>query len=275
MAIGGYTYAILTCDIYPFQFDFISAAFVSIVMGALGGVLVGIPVLRLRGDYLAIVTLGFGEIIQSIIRNIEVVTKGTQGINPIPAPMILGYQISSEASLQWYYFFLVILIAVSIFVKKLENSALGRAWMSIREDELAARSIGVPAIRLKVLALTFGAGLSALAGVLWVLYLGSTGEPGNYDFQISVIALCILIVGGMGNVTGVVWGALIMMGFNSIVLGRFTRLLTELGLSSDLVFLSPSNWKYLIFGLALILVIRFKPEGVMPSSRILAELSHD
>lgn len=244
---------------------FFSATIAAILIGGAAGVVLGLPTLRLRGDYLAIVTLGFGEIVQDSLRNLESITKGTQGINPLPYPTFFGYQFTTQDYLPWYYLFLFILLVVVTLLANLENSRVGRSWMSIREDELASRCMGIQPVRTKLLAFAMGASLCSLAGAMWACYLGSSGEPGNYDFQISVIALCIVIVGGMGSILGVLVGALVMVGFNSILLVKLSDALMRTGiLSTDNVFSSPSNWKYMIFGLALILMMRFRSQGLVP-----------
>jgi len=264
MAVGAYTFAILTCDIYPFQFGFWGATGVTILVGLTVGVLLGLPTIRLRGDYLAIVTLGFGEIIQDVLKNLDVITKGTQGINPLPSPA------------HPYYLFLAFLALVVLFNRNLERSRIGRAWISIREDELASSCVGINPTKMKLLAFALGAAQCSLAGALWASSLGSSGEPGNYDFQVSVIAVCIVIVGGMGSIAGVLLGSLVIMGFNSIVLETFTNFLKAHQLiSTDNVFTAPGNWKYMLFGLALILMMRFRPEGLLPSRSVKAELHHD
>ncbi len=276
MAAGAYTYAILTCDIYPFQLGFWPACLVTFVVGIMLGVVLGLPTIRLRGDYLAIVTLGFGEIMQDVLKNLDVITKGTQGINPLPYPTFFGYRFTTDAYLPWYYLFLAILAVLVLFNRNLQRSRIGRAWVSIREDELAATCMGVNSMRMKLLAFAIGAAQCSLAGALWASFLGSSGEPGNYDFQISIIALCIVIVGGMGNLAGVLIGAVVMMGFNSIVLEKLSLFLKSHGLvSSTNVFTSPGNWKYLAYGLALILMMRFRPEGLLPSRRVKAELHRE
>lgn len=273
MAIGAYAYGILTCDIYPFQLGFWTAIALTTIVGAGAGVLLGAPTLRLRGDYLAIVTLGFGEITQDSLRNLEAITKGTQGINPLPSPTLFGYGFPPEKYLVWYYLLLGFLAAVVLITRNLEHSRLGRSWISLREDELASTCMGINPVGTKLKAFAFGAALCSLAGGLWASYLGSTGDPGNYDFQISILALCIVIVGGIGNIGGVVLGALVMVGFNSILLVKLSVFLVSRGvISSQNVFSSPSNWKYMVFGLALILTMRFKPEGLLPSRRVRAEM---
>ena len=275
MAVGAYSYAILTCDIYPFQFGFWSATGLTIFIGLTVGLLLGLPTIRLRGDYLAIVTLGFGEIVQDVLKNLDVVTKGTQGINPLPAPTIFGYAFRTQEYVPWYYLFLAVLALVVLFNRNLERSRIGRAWISIREDELASSCMGINPMKMKLLAFALGAAQCSLAGALWASYLASSGEPGNYDFQVSVIALCIVIVGGMGSIGGVLLGALIIMGFNSIFLETLTNFLKAHQLiRTDNVFTAPGNWKYMLFGLALILMMRFRPEGLLPSKRVKAELHH-
>jgi branched-chain amino acid transport system permease protein len=273
MALGAYAYAILTCDIYPFQFGFWPAVILTVLVGLVAGVMLGLPTIRLRGDYLAIVTLGFGEIVQDSLKNMDVITKGTQGINPLPASTFAGYAFRAETYAPWYYLFLGILAVVVLLNRNLQRSRVGRAWIAIREDELAASCMGVNPMKMKLLAFSLGAAQCSLAGALWASFLGSSGEPGNYDFQVSIIALCIVIVGGMGNIAGVLLGALVVVGCNSIVLETFTNFLKSHELiSSTNVYTAPGNWKYLLFGLALILMMRFKPEGLLPSRQVKAEL---
>ncbi len=276
MAVGAYSYAILTCDIYPFQLGFWPAILVTALVGLAVGVVLGLPTIRLRGDYLAIVTLGFGEIVQDVLRNLDVITKGTQGINPLPYPTLFGYQFTTGQYRPWYYLLLVMLAVLVLLNRNLERSRVGRAWISIREDELASSCMGINPTKMKLLAFAIGAAQCSLAGALWASYLSSSGEPGNYDFQVSIIALCIVIVGGMGNIGGVLLGALVMMGFNSIVLEKLSNFLKAHEIvSSTNVLTSPGNWKYLVFGLALVLMMRFKPEGLFPSSQVKAELHPD
>lgn len=253
MAIGAYTFAISTCEIYPFQIGFWGGLLASILFGTFIGVILGLPTLRLRGDYLAIVTLGFGEIIQDCLRNLEVITKGTQGINPLPGP-----------ALSWYYLLLVLLLVTFFLINNLERSRLGRAFRALKEDELASRCMGLSPLRTKIYAFALCAGICSLAGALWASFLGSSGEPGNYDFQISILTLCIIIVGGMGNLSGVILGSIIMVGMNSIVLTKLTEFFISSGLTDTTsTYLNPSNYKYALFGLALVLMMRFRPQGIL------------
>lgn len=275
MAIGVYAYAIATCAIYPFHLGFWAGCLVSIGVTSAAGFLLGLPTIRLRGDYLALVTLGFGEIVQDVLRNLEPITKGQQGINPLPGPSLFGYELGSDHPLSSYYLFLGVLILVVGLVRNLERSRIGRRWVAIREDELAASSLGIEPIRVKLSAFAIGAALCGLSGALWASFLGSTGDPGNYDFQLSVTVLCMVVVGGMGSMAGVLLGALLMMGLNSIVIVKLSHWLASTnGTGATNVLLVPDNWKFGIFGLALLLTMRFRPAGLLPSREVQAELSH-
>ena len=264
MAIGAYAYAISTCAIYPFQLGFWPGVALAMLVGAISGILLGLPAIRLRGDYLAIVTLGFGEIIQDLLRNLDSITKGTQGINPLPYPNVFGYQLSSSDGTGWYYLLLAFVAIASLVSHNLASSRIGRTWIAVRDDELAARSVGIKVVSAKLKAFACGASLCSLAGALWASYFSSTGDPGNYDFNISVIAVCIVIVGGLGSIKGALVGAAIMVGINSIVLSKLTNMLNYYGLTSTTnIYSSPSNWKYMIFGLALIIMMRWRPSGIL------------
>jgi branched-chain amino acid transport system permease protein len=275
MAIGAYAFAILTCDIYPFQLGFWCALGVATVIGASAGAVLALPTLRLRGDYLAVVTLGFGEIVQDALKNLEGITKGTQGINPLPLPAWFGCDASDGRWWVSYYIFLAVLVVAVVLCRNLRAGRIGRLWAAVREDELAARSMGVDAVRAKLAACAVGAALCALGGALYASGYGSSGDPGSYNFQLSIVVLCIVIIGGMGSVPGVLLGALIMIGFNSILLTKLDSLLGHWGWKGDgNVFASPANWKYLIFGLALLVMMRLRPEGLLPAQEVRAELHH-
>jgi len=297
MAIGAYAFGILTAEVYPFQVGFWWALLLSGAIGAFAGWLLGAPTLRLRGDYLAIVTLGFGEIVQDGLKNLQAITKGTEGINPLPKPTvpfgaaiqsgleIVGlatapaaskaaevaaagssnwFEISSETPARWFYLYLILLAAVIFFCRNLEFSRLGRQWFAVREDELAARCMAIEPDKAKLKAFAAGAALAAIAGALFASHLASTGEPANYDFQVSILALCIVIVGGIGSITGVVLGAIVMVGLSNVVLPALTQAMQRAGIgSTENVLSSPDNYKYLIFGLALVLMMRFRPDGIV------------
>ncbi len=274
MAIGAYAFAISSCDIYPFQLGFWWAILFTAIVGAFAGVLLGAPTLGLRGDYLAIVTLGFGEITQDVLKNLDVITKGTQGINPLPSPHVpwwtaTGFgmlEFTSEQELPWYWLFLAFVVLAVVVCRNLERSRTGRSWLAVREDELAARCMGIAPVPVKMIAFATGAALAAVAGGLWVSMYSSTGEPGNYDFQVSILALCIVIVGGMGSINGVLVGSIAMLGLANIALPKIASAMQSAGwVSSGSVFGSPNNWKYLVFGLVLVVMMRFRPDGLLPA----------
>lgn len=272
VAIGAYAYSILSCDLYPFRLGFwVSWPLAAGIAAVVGGVL-AVPTLRLRGDYLALVTLGFSEIVQDTLKNLEPITKGTTGINPVPHPRLPGLDFTRAADWPWfYYLYLVLALAAAGLSYNLRRSRQGRQWVAVREDELAARSCGVLTTRAKLAAFTWGSGLCGAGGALLAALVGTSIDPGYYDFQLSTIVLCAVIVGGMGSVGGVLLGSLLMFGFNSVVLVRLSQALQGHGSSTN-VLASPNNWKYLVFGLALILTMRLRPEGLWPAREVQAEL---
>jgi branched-chain amino acid transport system permease protein len=268
MAIGAYAFGILTSEIYPFQVGFWWGILLAGAIGAFAGWLLGAPTLRLRGDYLAIVTLGFGEIVQDGLKNLPAITKGTEGINPLPQPALAMVEVSGETPARWFYVYLAILAAIVFLCRNLEFSRLGRQWFAVREDELAARCMAIEPDKAKLKAFAAGAALAAIAGALYASHLSSTGEPSNYDFQVSILALCIVIVGGIGSITGVLVGAIVMVGLNNVALPILTQTLQRNGIgSTGNVLSSPDNYKYLLFGLALVLMMRFRPDGLIHSKK--------
>ncbi len=268
MAIGAYTFAICTVPIYPFQIGFWPGLGVAIMVGAVAGTILALPAMRLRGDYLAIVTLGFGEIITDVLKNLDAITKGTQGLNPVAAPEIPFVTYSISAYKPTYYLYLALLLVAILLCHNMRKSRLGRQWIAVRDDELAARSMGISPARTKLIAFAIGSGLCAFGGAMFASLNGTSIEPSFYDFQQSVVILCIVIVGGMGNVKGVILGALIMVGFNSIILVNLTEWMTRNGWTGNNVLATPSNWKFMIFGLALILMMRLRPQGLIPAQDV-------
>jgi branched-chain amino acid transport system permease protein len=256
VAIGAYTFSISSAPGYPFQLSFSLSLALALTAGLILGALLSLPTARLRGDYLAIVTLGLGEIIQELLRNLEAITKGTLGINPVALPHIF-FSNAAPSNINWYYFLLLLLILATLFCFRLERSQLGLIWCACREDEIAASSLGIEKSFYRGLALALGGALAALSGALYASLLQTSGEPGNYDFQLSVLALASVILGGLGSLKGVLIGALVMFGFNSIILTKLNSFIISLNLSiSETVLGSPNNWKFLIFGLILIIAIR-------------------
>jgi branched-chain amino acid transport system permease protein len=260
MALGAYAFSILTCPIYPFQVGFWPGLAAATAVGAAAGAVIALPAMRLRGDYLAIVTLGFGEIIQDVLRNLDPITKGTQGLNPVAPASLAGAALPPVGR---YYLFLVLMLGAVWVCASLRRSRTGRAWEAVREDELAAGCMGVATAKTKLGAFALGAALCGLGGGLYASWSGSSIEPAFYDFQRSVIVLCIVIIGGLGSVGGALIGAAIMTGFNTILLDALTRAVGDRG--GTAVWASPSNWKFLIYGLALVLMMRYRPDGLLPT----------
>jgi branched-chain amino acid transport system permease protein len=259
----------------------------STIGAALLGFVLGAPLLRLRGDYLALVTLGFGEVVRFSIRNLEEITGGTKGLNPIPAPELPGWLASAAGrlgfELDWYqdyrpFYFLALglLIATFVVLRNLANSQLGRAWMAIREDELAAACMGVQVVRVKFYAFAIGAALAGMAGCLYATRLTSTAGPDAFDFNRSIVILCCVILGGLGSLRGTLLGVLLLIGFDNVVAPILDAAIQNANVNpSGNMFLTFSNWRLFIFGAVLIVMMRLRPEGLLPSSRIRLELHEE
>jgi branched-chain amino acid transport system permease protein len=290
-AIGVYVTGICTINSYPFQVGLTVAGILSILIAALFGLLLGAPSLRLRGDYLAIVTLGFGEIVKSVLINMDQITKGTQGLNPIPSPSPPAWLLSifgmdpHAASFDYrvfYYLALALLLAVTILLVWLERSRFGRAWIALREDQLAASCMGISIPRVKIRAFVVSAAIAGLAGCLYSIKQRGTSDPNEYGFSLSITMLCCVILGGLGSIRGTLLGVFVLMGFDKIlspILNSWVQdRLSDLEAGGTTLpqwadrFLSFANWRLMIFGLALILVMRFRPEGLWPSARLQHEL---
>lgn len=288
-AVGAYVAGILTVAAYPFGAHTVVALIAGTAAAAVLGLLLGAPTLRLRGDYLALVTLGFGEVTKFTLRNLEEITAGTRGLSPLPPPPPYG-------GLDWvgdfrpfYYLTLVILLGVYLMLRNIERSRLGRAWVALREDELAANCMGLNPAKLKLAAFALGSGLAGLAGVLYATRLTSTADPNAYDFNRSTFMICCIILGGLGSRPGVLLGVFLLVGFDNILSPILDAMVQRnLGITDDIkVPLGPktltlpaimftfTGWRLSVFGLALILMMRFRPEGIVPSSRVKHELHPD
>lgn len=254
---------------------------VGLAVGAVTGVLLGLPVLRLRGDYLAIVTLGFGEVIRVLANNLDKpvnLTNGPKGITPIgrpPAPFGIPYG-------EYFYFLVLLIVVVVILVnRRLEDSHIGRAWEAIREDELAARAMGVPLVRMKLLAFACGA---SFAGVMGVVFAAKQVfiNPESFTFLESIGVLAMVILGGMGSIPGAVLGATVVTVLNLQVLKGFSLWLNELKNAGVTVFgynlaqlptqFEPAKYERMIFGAILVLMMIFRPQGILPARRRAREL---
>ena len=280
-AIGAFSTGILTVEKYPFQIGFWGAVIAAPLIAGLAGLALGAPTIRLRGDYLAIVTLGFGEVVRVVLLNLESITDGPRGLNPIPEPWLPSWLVGSDtlgtgraSFLTMYYVALLLLVALVVVFHNLERSRLGRAFVALREDELASACMGLNPARTKLFAFSMGAAIAGLAGALYATNLTTTAEPNTYDFSYSIMVLCCVIIGGLGSLRGVLLGAVVLLGFDNVLSPLLTSLMQRGSQGSNNVFLVFSNWRWLIFGLALVLMMRFRPEGLWPSSRVKAELHH-
>jgi len=273
--IGAYLTGILTVDQFPFQTGFWWALLAATLGSGIAGLVLAAPTLRLRGDYLAIVTLGFGEVVKFAIKYFDNITNGTRALDPLPAPTPASLPLLGP--LQWndnyrafYYLVLGFLVLVVLVLRNLEKSRLGRAWVAIREDELAATYMGIHAVRVKLSAFALGAALAGLAGALYATSLRTTGGPDSYTFNRSITVLCFLIIGGMGNIRGAILGTFLLMGYDNILTPRLDDWVQKSGSSFRF-----TDVKLIVFGLALILMMRFKPEGILPSRRMKEELHEE
>ena len=278
--LGAYVTAILTVPMYPFQWPFFAAAAVAVAFAAGVGLFLGAPTLRLRGDYLAIVTLGFGEVVKVTLRNLEQITGGMKGLNPVPPPgagrtlagVDLGHAFAVDPRC-FYYLSLAALAGVVVAMRRLEHSRLGRAWVAVREDELAASAMGISATRVKLSAFAMSSAVAALAGCLYAASLSTTADPNAYDFNRSIMVLCAVILGGLGSIPGTLLGVALLVGFDTVLAPWADSWIQQLEINpSGSSLLSFSGWRLAVFGLALVLVMRFRPEGLVPSRRLAAEM---
>ncbi len=254
-AIGSYVVALLTSpQIFSFGFNFWQALPIAVICGILAGVILGIPVLKMRGDYLAIATLGFGEIIRILVLSdfLKPWLGGAQGIGSIPNPNFMGFQMVRPQHI--YYLILAGCILVVFISLRLKNSRLGRAWMAMREDEDVAQAMGINLVATKLLAFATGAGFSALSGAIFASKIGSV-YPHSFNVFISINVVCIVIIGGIGSLPGIVIGSAVLMGL--------PELLREF-----------ADYRMFVYGVALVIMMLLRPEGLLPEVRHKREL-HD
>lgn len=247
--------------------------FGAILAGGLG-LLLGFPVLRLRGDYLAIVTLGFAEIIRILFNNMDKpvnITNGPKGLTPIQPPEIFGYVLN--APIHFYFIVLIVVIITIIIAKRLDASRIGRAWAAIREDELAARAMGVPVVRMKLLAFVIGASFAGAMGVIFAAKQTFV-DPSSFGFMESIGILSMVILGGMGNVSGAIIGAVAVVMLQLNILKEFSEYLGQLsalGILNIPSQVDPAKYEKMIFGLILIIMCIYRPQGIFPAKRSLPE----
>src|SRR5512139_3187597 len=283
-AVGAYTYTLLNSPQFGLHLPFWIVLPLGAALACAFGALLGAPTLKLRGYYLAIVTLGFGEIIRIFLNNLNApvnITNGPQGISQID-PMRLGsFSLSSSQELigltvpsvhLHYYLFLALTLLVILVSLRLQDSRIGRAWMAIREDEVAAASMGINTRNIKLLAFAMGATFGGVAGGLFAGFQGFV-SPESFSLVESIMILCMVVLGGMGHIGGVVLGGVVLVLLPE-ALRNGAGPLQQMLLGK--VVIDPESLRMLLFGLALIVVMLWRPAGLWPSTRRQRELeAHD
>ncbi|GAB1531954.1 MULTISPECIES: branched-chain amino acid ABC transporter permease [Brevibacillus] len=279
-AAGAYAYAIFSTsqanefiagNLFPLSGEwFWPFLIVGLIVAAVFGILLGLPVLRVKGDYLAIVTLGFGEIIRIVFNNLDKpinITNGPQGITPIPSPELFGIKMGTP-----FYFYFIVLFVIAFIVLaniRFEHSRLGRAWIAVREDELAAQSMGISLLNTKLAAFALGASFAGVVGVIFAAKQTFI-DPTSFTLMESIGILVMVILGGSGSIPGVVLGAAFVTILQVQLLKEFSNFLHSLqnsGIISLPNQLDPSKFQRLIFGIMLILVALYRPNGLIPAKR--------
>jgi branched-chain amino acid transport system permease protein len=318
-AIGAYTTGLLCSSQLNIHWNFWLVIPIAAAVAGIAGIVLGAPTLRLRGDYLAIVTLGFGEIVPVVFRNLTSIrieepiskiinslaghpektlcllgcdrainlTGGEPGINPIDRPFLpfIG-TFDSSSYFPWYYLILGLVVFSYFFISRLRDSRLGRAWNAIREDELAASAMGINLVKTKLLAFAMGATFAGFAGAFYAVYISAI-FPSVFDFSVSVIILCMVILGGLGNMNGVILGGIIIMGADRLFLPQLAKVLEGIRNTSLLPLITNPQWqdfvrtsldptqmRLFLFGLTLVIMMLVRPEGLIPDRLHKAEL-HD
>jgi branched-chain amino acid transport system permease protein len=273
-AVGAYVYALLASPHFNIHWPFWAILPLGAAVAALFGVLIGAPTLKLRGDYLAIVTLGFGEIVRIFLNNLSQpvnITNGPQGIARIDPFRLGGIDFSKSESflglvfsgpIKYYYLLLAVLLAVIFINVRLQNSRIGRAWEAVREDEIAARATGIDTTRLKLLAFAMGASFGGVAGGMFSAIQGFV-SPESFVLVESIMVVSMVVLGGMGNIWGVILGALLLSFVPEIL--RFTVEPAQKQLFGRMI-IEPEVVRMLIFGFALVLVMALRPGGLWPSA---------
>lgn len=287
-AVGAYLYGLLASPHLTDNFETIAALFpdglhVSVwlilplgaLVAAIFGVLLGAPTLKLRGDYLAIVTLGFGEIIRLFMNNLNAplnITNGPQGIyliEPVRIGSVRFEKVVNIAGFEipalhlYYYLFLALTLIVIVLCMRLQTSRIGRAWTAIRDDEIAAKAMGINTRNLKLLAFALGASFGGVAGAMFSAFQGFI-SPESFGLMESVIVLCMVVLGGMGHIPGVILGAVLLSGFpemlRHVVVPVQEFLFGEVLLDAEII-------RSLIYGLTMVLVMLYKPKGLWPENK--------
>lgn len=246
-AIGSYATAILTTR---YGWSFWGTLPVAAILSALFGILIGLPTLRLKGDYLAIATLGFGEIVRNVLNNWDSLTGGPMGIQRIPMVKLFGFTINPYKKIAFLIMVIIFVLITYYLFERLGRSRMGRALQAIRDDEIAADAMGINITKYKVWAFAIGASVAGIAGSLQTVYSLSV-TPGSYTFMVSVLVLCMVVLGGMGNFAAVILGAFIIQ-----LISYFPQLV---GLSGVI----PPQFKQILFGAILVVMMIWRPQGII------------
>ena len=282
-AVGAYVYALLASPHFGLHLPFWVILPIGALVACIFGVLLGAPTLKLRGDYLAIVTLGFGEIVRIFMNNLSEpinITNGPKGLATIDSIKIFGVDFGNNTrigdfvlsgTIKYYFFLLVIMLIVIVINRRLLNSRIGRAWEAIREDEMAARAMGINTTRIKLLAFAMGASFGGIAGGMFAAIQGFI-SPESFVLNESVMVLAMVVLGGMGNIIGVVIGA-VLLSFVPEVL-RYTVEPVQMAIFGKM-WIEPEVLRMLLFGFAMVLMMLFRPAGLMPSAVRKRELTKE
>jgi branched-chain amino acid transport system permease protein len=272
-AVGAYLYALLASPHFNLHLPFWALLPIGAGVAGLFGVILGAPTLRLRGDYLAIVTLGFGEIIRIFLNNLNApinITNGPQGVNGIDPISLGSMSLAKTQSLagvavpslhQYYYLFLALTLLIIFITLRLQDSRIGRAWVAIREDEVAAKAMGINTRNVKLLAFAMGASFGGVAGGLFAGFQGFV-SPESFGLMESVMVLCMVVIGGMGHIPGVILGGMLLATLPELL--RYIIVPIQQYLFGKVV-VDAESVRMLIFGVALIVVMLYRPAGLWPS----------
>ena len=270
--LGAYATAMMTDSGSPDQFHFVvwptwAALPFAVLVSMAAGLLIGAPTLRLRGDYLAIVTLGFHEIVRLSANNLTI-TNASRGIAQIPNPQVnlfgLNFDFGLENEYYWWFLLIPAILGAVVMIKRLDNSRVGRYWTAIREDEVAAAAMGVPVVKMKLWAFVIGASTSGVAGWIYATNL-SFIAPNSFPLLNSILVLCAVVIGGLGSIAGAVLGAILITTLPEVV--------RELSDGREIFGFDPETGRIAIFGLALIIVMIYRPGGLLAARRRRTELS--
>ncbi len=273
-AVGAYVWALLASPHFGLHLPFWMVLPAGVLLAAFFGAMLGAPTLKLRGDYLAIVTLGFGEIVRIFINNLDApinITNGPQGINRVDTFSVNGFLFGRTQEIfgfritgpeKYYYLLLLLTVIIVIICARLQNSRIGRAWEAVREDEVAAKAMGINTRNIKLLAFSMGASFGGVAGAMFASMQGFV-SPESFSLTESISVLCMVVLGGMGHIPGVILGAILLSVFPELLRAIVVPLQqTAFG---DVI-LDPEGIRMLLFGFALVLVMIFRPAGLWPSA---------